>query len=289
MAQNERRRGNRPDRNRAKPKKTAPPVVYTPAPAFNRSRFVLNVLTIVAIAFAIFLGLSIFFNVKQITVSGAERYSEWTIAEVSGIEEGDSLLFFGQASASSKIIDALPYVKSVRFEIKLPGTVHIIIEEAPVAYAVMADNGAWWLMTAQGRLTEQVNEAVAGNCAQIQGVLLRDPVAGENAVAVETGEGSVTGADRLSAALLILEQMEANELFDKVSVVDVSRLQTLEFWYGTRYRVKLGDGNNMKEKLAAVKAAIDSASQYQTGILDASSVTGENLDKVTIPCIPFQN
>ena len=114
-------------------------------------------------------------------------------------------------------------------------------------------------------------------------------MAGENAVAVETGEGSVTGADRLSAALLILEQMEANELFDKVSVVDVSRLQTLEFWYGTRYRVKLGDGNNMKEKLAAVKAAIDSASQYQTGILDASSVTGENLDKVTIPCIPFQN
>lgn len=288
MAANERRRGN-VERRRAKPKKSAPEVVYTPAREFNRSRLVLNILTIVAVAFAIFLGISIFFNVKQVTVSGAERYSALSVAEASGIEQGDNLLFFGQASASSKIIDALPYVKSVRFEIQLPGTVHIIIEEAPVAYAVQAENGSWWLMTAQGRLTERVNEAAAGNCARIEGFQLRDPVVGQNAVAAETGEGSVTGADRLAVALEVLTQIEANELFDKVSVVDVSKLQTLEFWYGTRYRVKLGDRSNMVTKIAAVKAAINQAGQYQTGVLDASAVTGEDLGKITIPCTPFQN
>ncbi len=286
MADNERRRGAGKQRRKPEQRKNAPEVVYTPAKEFNRSRLVLNILTIVAVAFAIFLGLSIFFKVENVTVSGAERYSEWTVAEASGIESGDSLLFFGEASASSKIIDALPYVKSVRFEIKLPGTVHIIIEEAPVAYSVQAEDGSWWLMTAQGRLTEQANAATALGCVKIEGFTLHNPVAGQNAVAVETGEGSVTGADRLAAALEILAQLEANELFDKATVVNVSKLQTLEFWYGNRYQVKLGDVKHMREKLAAVKVAIASASDYQTGILDASSVTDIS-EKITIPCIPF--
>lgn len=284
MAANERRRGA--SRRQTKQRKTAPEVVYTPAREFNRSRLVLNILTVVAVAFAVFLGLSIFFKVEQVTVSGAERYSEWTVVQASGIEEGDSLLFFGEASAGSKIIDALHYVKKVRFEIELPGTVHIIIEEAPAAYAVEAQDGTWWLMTAQGRLTEQVNAAAAANCPKIEGFTLHNPVAGQDAVAVETGEGSVTGADRLAAALEILGQLEANELFDEVVSVNVSKLQSLEFCYSTRYQVKLGDASHLREKLAAVRGAIEEASEYQTGILDASAVTG--LDgKITVPCYPF--
>lgn len=288
MAANERRRIAGRKRSKPEQRKNAPEVVYTPAKEFNRSRLVLNILTIVAVAFAIFLGLSIFFKVDQVTVSGADRYSEWTVAEASGIESGDSLLFFGEAAASSRIIDALPYVKSVRFEIELPGTVHIVIEEAPVAYTVQAEDGSWWLMTAQGRLTEQANAATATGCVKVEGVTLHNPVVGQNAVAFESGEGSVTGADRLAAALEILAQLEANELFDKVTVVNVSKLQSLEFWYGTRYRVKLGDANYMREKLAAIRSAIDSASEYQTGILDASAVT-DIKEGITIPCIPFTN
>lgn len=285
MAANERRRGAGKDRRQTKQRKNAPDVVYTPAREFNRSRLVLNILTIVAVAFAIFLGLSIFFNVEQVTVSGADRYSEWTVAQASGIQKGDSLLFFGEANAGSKIIDALPYVKSVRFEIELPGTVHIIIEEAPVAYSAQAADGTWWLMTAQGRLTEQVDAAAAGDCAKIIGVILANPAAGQNAVAVETGEGSVTGADRLSAALLILSHLEANELFGEASLVDVSNLQKLEFWYGTQYQVKLGDSSRMDYKLAAVKSAIAEMSEYQTGILDASFTTFPN----SVGYMQFQN
>ena len=288
MAENEKRRGKAKDSRQAKQKKTAPDVVYTPAREFNRSRLVLNILTVFAVAFAIFLGLSIFFKVEQVTVSGNSKYSEWSVYEASGIREGDSLLFFGQGGAGSRIIDALPYVKTARFEIKLPGTVHIIIEEAPVAYSVQSEDGTWWLMTAQGRLTEQVNAAVAGSCAKVEGFALRAPAVGESAVALETGEGSVTGADRLAAALQILAQLEANEMFDGVTSVNVSKLQTLEFWYGTRFQVKLGNSEYMKEKVAAVRAAIDQASQYQTGILDASSVEDVN-GKITIPCFPFQN
>ena len=198
MAANERRRVAGARKQPAQQKKNAPEVVYTPAREFNRGRLVLNVLTVFAVVFAVFLGLSIFFKVEQVVVSGNDKYSEWTVYEAAGIQEGDSLLFFGQANTSSKIIGALPYVQKVRFEIKLPGTVHIIIEEASVAYGVQSQDGSWWLMTAQGRLTEQVNAAVAGGYPRVQGLTLQNPVVGQVAVAFETGEGSVTGADRLA-------------------------------------------------------------------------------------------
>ena len=285
MANNERRR---PGQRRQQPaqRKTAPDVVYTPGRDFNRNRLILNVLTVAAVAFAIFLGLSIFFKVEQVTVVGADRYSEWTVYEASGIEEGDSLLFFGQATASSKIIGALPYVTSVRFDIELPGTVKIIIQEAPVAYSVLCEDGTWWLMTAQGRLTEQVSAAVASDCPRIDGVTLRQPVAGGQAVAAESGEGAVTGADRLAMALGIVAQLEANELFDRVSHVDVSNLQYLEFWLGQQHQVKLGEGKFLVEKVAAVKGVLEKMNQYQTGVIDASNVT-EDIEGIAIPCYPF--
>ncbi len=273
MAENERRRGRKNESRQTKQRKNAPEVVYTPAREFNRNRLVLNILTIFAVAFAIFLGLSIFFKVEQVTVSGNSKYSEWSVYEASGIQEGDSLLFFGEATAGSKIIDTLPYVTKVRFEIKLPGTVHIIIEEAAVAYSVQSEDGSWWLMTSQGRLTEQVNAAVAGNCAKLEGVQLRTPVVGQNAVALETGEGSVTGADRLMVGLEIMAQLEASELFGKVTRIDVSALQNLQLWCGQQYQVKLGDSSRLDYKIAAVKSAMEQMSPYQSGILDASFTT----------------
>ena len=276
MAENERRRAGRTKKTESKQRKNAPEVVYTPAKEFNRNRLLLNIVTVFAVAFAIFLGLSIFFKVEQVTVSGNSKYSEWSIYEASGIREGDSLLFYGEATAGSKIIDALPYVTSVRFEIKLPGTVHIIVEEASVAYSIQSEDGTWWLMTAQGRLTEQVNAAVAGTCAKVVGVSLRAPAVGQNAVAYETGEGAVTGADRLDVALQIISQLEANELFGKVTAIHVSALQQLEFWCGQQYQVKLGDSDRLDYKIAAVKIAMEQMSPYQSGILDASFTTFPN-------------
>ncbi len=285
MANNQRRT---PGQRRAKPapRTNTPNVVYTPGRDFNRNRLILNLITVAAVAFAIFLGLSIFFKVENVTVTGATHYSEWTVYEASDIQEGDNLLFFGQATASSKIIAALPYVTAVRFEIHLPGTVNIIIEEAPVAYSILCEDGTWWLMTSQGRLVEQVSAAVAVDHPRIDGVTLRSPAVGSQAVAAESGQGAVTGADRLTMALGLVSQLEANELFDRVASVDVTNLQTMEFWCGQQHQVKLGDGNFLPEKIAAVRDVLDKMNQYQSGIIDASKVT-EDIDGISIPCYPF--
>lgn len=252
---------------------------------FQRGRLYLQLVTIFAVALAFCLGVSIFLKVDTITVSGAERYSPWTVAQASGIREGDNLLFFGRARAQVKIKQTLPYVNKVRIGINLPGTVNIIIEEVPVVYAIKSGDGGWWLMTSDGKLMENANAAGAAGCTAIEGVLLDNPQAGQQAVALETPaetdeagqpiQSASKNADRLRVALTILQQLERNEILGDAASVDVSSLQDIRLWYGSRYEVKLGDSTEMEGKIAAMKSAIEQMGEFQSGVLEVSNTDGK--------------
>lgn len=262
------------DRRKRRPsqpqqKKNAPQIVRTQPKNFDRRRLLLRICSIVAVVLAFSIGLSIFFRVEEITVTGCDKYSAWTVSEASGVDIGDSLLFFGEATASSRIIDALPYVKSVRFRIKLPGSVNIIIEESPVAYALQASDGSWWMVTAEGKIAEQTDALGAEKTTVIKGVILRDPVVGEQAEAYEQAEQTAaTGADRLETALRLARLLEANEILGEMSYLDVSNLQQLQMWYKRQYRIRLGDSQELETKIATVKAAIPKIGAYQTGVME---------------------
>ena len=248
------------------PKHTAPEVVYSQPASFNRRALLLHLLTIVAVVIAIVMGLSIFFKIETVTVVGTEQYSPWSVSQASGLEAGDSLLFFGRAGAAGKIIRQLPYIKSVRFQITLPGTVNILVEESPMAYCVEDTAGNWWHITSQGRLTEQV-ASVDGPV--LKGFRVKSPVAGELAAA----DQDQTGADRLAAALEVCRYLEENEILGQVKSVDVTKLQGIELWYEDQYQIKLGDAQRLDYKIGAACQAIRQMSSYQRGTLDASFTT----------------
>ena len=202
----------------------------------------------------------------------------WTVAQASGIQEGENLLFFGRFGAQVKIKQALPYVEKVRIGIKLPGTVNIVIEEVPVVYSIRDLDGSWWLISSTGRIVEQVNSASAGKSTAIDGVVLDAPVAGEQAVAWEApaatdGEGSVipsagNNADRLKAALSIAQELERNEILGEAASIHVQDLQNIRLWYADRYEVRLGDSTDLAGKIAAMRVAIHKMGQFQTGVLE---------------------
>ena len=265
-----------------RPKQPTPAVIYTQPAAFNRNRLLVQLVTVVAIVAALVMGLSVFFKVEHITVSGAEVYDEWAIKEASGLVEGeDSLLTFSRPRAGALIKANLPYVDEVRFGIKLPDTVNIIVKEDDVAYAIKDQSGTWWMMNSVGRVVEMGNNAKASNNTQVLGVTLYDPVPDERGVATEVvttetyAEGeeiplTVSGAQRLSAALQILQALEANGIVGDVASVDVSRLEDIILWYGSRYQVNLGDSGNLEYKIASMNDVILQMSEWQSGILDVS-------------------
>lgn len=261
-------------------KQPLPDVVYTPPKPFSRNQLLLRLATVVAVVLALIFGLSIFFKVETITVSGMDNYSAWVVAEASGIEEGDNLFTLSKAKIVGKIKAALPYVNLVRISRELPGTVHIEITEFDVAYAVKDGAGKWWLITSQGGVLEQVDSATAGNYTQILGITLESPRVGMQAEAQETPKGSdedgettiptVYGKDRLAAALSILQYLEQNGIVGEAANVNVADLAEMEMWYGKRFQVLLGDETQLSYKITCMKKAIASLADYESGILDVS-------------------
>ena len=276
-----------------KRRKHRPAVSYTQPRPFHLNTLLLQIAVVLAVVAAITMGLSVFFKVKNVVVYGNRAYGAWTVQEASGIEAGDRLLSLNNARACGKIKTALPYVDTVRIGIKLPDTVNIYIEEFDVAYAIQTGDGTWWLMTSQGKAVEQIDGGTAGSYTKVLGVTLDNPVEGEPVKAVitqdapastQTEDGAtvpagetipvtVTGTDRLNAALHILSCLENNDIVGEVASVDVSSLSNIELWYGQRFQVKLGDTGDMEKKITYMNRAISQLNDYEMGVLDVSFTT----------------
>ena len=117
-------------------------VVYTPPKPFKRGRFLLHLATVVAVVLAFVFGMSIFFKVETVKVSGCSKYTPWEVSQASGIETGSNLMTVSRAQVGGNIISKLPYVDTVRVGIILPDTVNIEITEMDVVYAVEAEDSS---------------------------------------------------------------------------------------------------------------------------------------------------
>ena len=265
----------------SRPKTPTPAVIYTQPLPFNRDRLIVQLITVTAVVLAIVMGLSVFFKVKTITVTGADTYSAWAVREASGISEGDRLLTFSKIRAASQIMANLPYVKGVRIGIKLPDTVNIMIEEESVVYAIKSSDGQWWMMDSDGRVVEQANNAKAATATQVLGVTLEAPAVNQKGIATEITPSetnelgelipvTTTGAQRLTAALQILKALENNDIVGEAASVDVTSTEDITLWYGTRYQVNLGDTSRLDYKVDCMNDAILQMSDYQSGVLDIS-------------------
>lgn len=264
------------------PPKATPDVVYLAPKPFNRSRFVLRLITVVAVVAALVLGMSVFFKVEEFSVSGIEKYSAYEISQASGIEEGENLLLLNRSQAGARIKATLPYVKTVRVGIELPGTVHIVIEELDVTYAIKDESSVWWLMSSEGVVVDKQSED--SHHTKILGVQLKNPQPGMQGNAFETAEiqtdeegntipVTITAADRLSAVVDILECLEKEGVVGEAASVDVHNMGDIQIWYGDKFQVKLGDSKNLVSKVYMMMASIRSIEQdrpYDCGVLNVA-------------------
>lgn len=282
--------------------KPAAEVVYTPPKPFDRNRLLLQLGIMGAVVLAVFVSLWLFFKVGTVAVSnlgtvdgmsvtGTGRYSIETVVEASGIRPGDSLLGINKPQVSSRIITKLPYIKSVRIGIKLPGTVNIEVEELDVVYSIAEQDGTWWLVTSDGKLVEKTDAARATEFTKILGVHVDMPVAGQNAVAKEqetqtegeTGDTqppqivTIPNSQRLETALAILRYLEEGNVMGEVVSVDVTNMGSIELWYGNRFRILLGDSMDMKYKVEMALAAVKQLAEHDRGTLDVSFIVREDV------------
>lgn len=270
-----------PQKRRPQQKNPQQDVVYTQPGPFNRDRFLLRLASIVLVVLAFIFAVSLFFKVdlEKTTVSGGTIYTPEQIIEASGLQDGENLLTLRETAVSSRIMEKLPYIASVRVGIKLPDTVKLEVEELTVVYSVETDTGEWWLIRADGQVVEKTNPADAGQHTKLLGVKITAPEQGNKAVASEpvpeetTAEGetvpvTVSGSQRLQTAVAILQFLEDYGIIGEAASINVENLGAMEIWYGERFLVKLGDETQLAYKIQNMKSAIDRMNDYDSGELD---------------------
>lgn len=224
---------------------------------------------------AVILSMVIFFRVGTIEVEGNAYYSQEEILQNCGVAVGDNLLTLSRGKISGNIMAPLKYVDSVKVTRQLPDTLIIRVTEGKPKYAVQDTEGNYYLITAAGKVMEQIEDRQAGEFTRIREMTIVPPAIGDE-IQVYAAPGSESKAKgQFSAMKTLLKEIEEANLGRHIVSVDISSSFKISLWYEDRFQVELGDTNRMAYKLEYLKVVIDKEESYVTGTIDLTLKSGD--------------
>ena len=212
---------------------------------------------------AMLVGMSAFFRVTDVTVSGTSYYTQDQVAEASGIRMGTSLMMLSPSKTALKICSGLMFVKEVRIDKVYPGTVQIVVTESmPVAYC--RDNTDFWTLDSDGQVLEQTTSDQVDGLIGVRGVSL--PV-------FESGKplGSEKNPEIAKTVGAVLQALLKREYAFTPVWIDVTDTGHITVNCGDTYTLALGSADKLDEKLALADAVVARQSDGQAGTIDVSA------------------
>ncbi len=213
----------------------------------------------VALAF----GMSVFFKVSNIEVTGGDRYSQEEIIEASGIKKGDNLILINRQAVQDKIYSELIHICEAEVKRKLPNTISINLTESESIAAVKCDSG-YWLIDHKGRLLERSTAVQCADYIQVSGVTISEPELGKTITSTEENTPKIT---YLRDILSIIKE---KDMLGDVNTIDLSNIANAQIDYGGRFKIKLGKNRNLEQKLQLMLGAVEKLSPEEEGIIDVS-------------------
>ena len=247
-----------------------------PMPPRLFRRFMKLALTLAALGLIAVLSLTVLFPVRQCTAEGGTSYTAEQFGQAMGVGVVKMNLFTAdKAQLARRVHAALPYAHIVKISRRLPGTLHLTVEERVPAFAQEQD-GLWWLMTQDARLLGTAEEPPQGLMA-LTGAPLLEPAAGRRA---KWANAFTTPGD-IDALLACLRE---SSLWPGVTALRVSTAALPDAIYQDRIRIRFGTaapsvaGTTQEESLRVklrmaeeVIAEKDAQNPLQQGILDLST------------------
>ena len=82
-----------------------------------------------AVAVALTMGATVFFQVETVAVTGNSRYSQEEIIKATGIQTGDNLFRMNKYQIAHQVLQGLPYVEELTIRRALPSTIVSTVKE----------------------------------------------------------------------------------------------------------------------------------------------------------------
>ena len=246
--------------------------------------------------------LTMFFRVREVSVTGNQRYSVEDVLEAANVETGDNLFLLNKYAMAARIGERLPYVEAIRIHKHLPDTLSIELEECGRPLA-LAQDGAVWLVSASGKLVDCLEGSDTSGYGVISGCKLLFPAIGKPLSLVErsapaedpapsggastdesveqdaSGDGSSTDSespvgsarvDYQRNLLALLAALGEERMMEQVDAVRLDDPAILRVEYAGRFTVELPYGADFRQKFQALAAYLksDEIQDNMTGIFD---------------------
>ena len=225
--------------------------------------FLYKLLSVLVICSAIIVAMTLFLRVDKIVVTGQKRYTEEEIREATGVELGSNMYLLNKYDIVRAITRELPYIEDIRVNRKLPDTLLIEVRESGRPFALVQDGSAW-LISAGGKIVEQLPEKEARQYGLISGCQLLAPSVGTSlALATEY-------ASQQSSLLDLIAALDAAGLTENVDGIRLDDLGYLKMDYIGRFTVRMAYGADYAWELKklALTLADEKIQSNMTGTID---------------------
>lgn len=223
----------------------------------------LIVISVFIVAAAVYLCLTMLFNVDHITIEGNTLYSENDLIKTSGIEKGENLFEVDTAYAEDKLYAVYNYIEEVEVKRSFPNGVTITIVEAE-AFAVIEEADGYTLVSAGGKVLERGLEEVPEGLLSVRGMST-----------ITSTEDDIKRTELMKKIINSMRELGMRNY----DFLDLSDTLEITMIYDNRVRVELGNELELEYKLQFADNVINeklSKTGYQ--LVDAS-VPGEIMTK----------
>lgn len=223
----------------------------------------LIVVSVFIFAAAVYLCLTMLFNVDRINIEGNTLYEELDLIETSGIEKGENLFEVDTAYAEDKLYSVYSYIEEVEVKRAFPNAVNIKIVEA-IPFSVIEEADGYTLVSAGGKVLERGLEEVPRGMLSVRGLST-----------ITSTEDDIKRMDLMKKIIGTMQKLG----MENYNFLDLSDTLEITMIYDNRVKVNLGNELEMDYKLQFADNVITeklSKTGYQ--LVDAS-VPGEVMTK----------
>jgi len=216
--------------------------------------------------------MTVLFQIEEIIVTGADRYADDEVIEVSGIETGENLLRLNTGRAADEILAAFPYIASVSVERRFPHRVELVITQyIPEAAAV--EDGEAALITLEGKVLERGIVNIPAGLPLVRGLRVEDSQPGDMI-------GDIRNPDNQERLVMLRYLFEAAHSvnFGAITDINVTDRLNMSIVHQERVIVLLGSEADLEYKLTFARHIIDNEMEEDAqALLDASNARDRRL------------
>ncbi len=205
---------------------------------------------------------SVFLNVKTVNINGLSRYTYDEVRAIVPIEDGVNIYSFDAEEVETAILEAFPYINQVEVSRDLPTAIEITVVEE-MAYFAADVGGETYIMSPELKVLEKTEVSEESNLTVLSLNSVRRCLVGDIVEFVDSRT--------LNAVTSLYDNFANNYIEDKIVSVDVRSRFDIYINYDNRFKVYLGDIDNIDIKVRFLVGIIAELDSNAKGTIDVSN------------------